>query len=54
MHYVGGVHVKQASKYLIHEVLIVISLQLLLGVYQVVQVRLHEVRDDVDVIIVGL
>lgn len=51
MHDVGGVHVLEPSQNLVHEVLIVVGFKLLLGIYQLVQISLHELSYYVNVVV---
>lgn len=53
MHNISRVHIIQTPQNLIHEVLIVISLQSLSGIDQLVQVSFHQLGDNVYVVIVG-
>ena len=50
---VGGVHEEQPAQDLVDEVLDVLVAQLLPGVDHAVQVGLHQLRDDVDVLVAG-
>mmetsp|Transcript_68291 Transcript_68291/g.213604 ORF Transcript_68291/g.213604 Transcript_68291/m.213604 type:complete len:378 (+) Transcript_68291:256-1389(+) len=52
--HVGAVEVEEAAEDLVGEVLMVLVVQHLLGVDDLVEVRLHEVRDDVDVVKIGV
>ena len=49
----GWVHKKNASQNLVNKVLDVILTEVLTRIYDSMKVSLHEVCDDVDVIIVG-
>lgn len=46
---IGGVHEQQSPQDLVHEVLYMLVTQVLPTVYHPVQVRLHELGDDVDI-----
>ena len=47
-------HIIKASQYLIHEVLIVIAFELLLRVDKLVEVCLHQLSDNIDIIVTNL
>ena len=51
MHDVSRVHIIKASQYLIHKILVMVALKLLFRVDQLMQVSLHQLSDDVNIVI---